>query len=296
MFSKDQQVHHPRFGTGSVILDLGETVIVRFGDRIESCEAALLTRRIGLVEAVRMGQWSPSLDVMLRAQAAAIRSLNDSWGVFSRSRIDLLPHQLWVCHRALRQWPIRLLIADDVGLGKTIEAGLILWPLLASGQVRRLLILTPASLVEQWQYRLRTMFDIRLGMYRPEVDTPRADFWSTHNQIVASLPTLRSDRKGRHDRLLDAPRWDMLIVDEAHHLNADEQTGKTLGYQLVEKLVAEDKVESCLFFSGTPHRGKPYGFWSLMALLRPDVFNPLRQEKEQLPLLRQVLILSLIHI
>ena len=80
MFSKDQQVHHPRFGTGSVILDLGETVIVRFGDRIESCEAALLTRRIGLVGAVRMGQWSPSLDVMLRAQAAAIRSLNDSWG------------------------------------------------------------------------------------------------------------------------------------------------------------------------------------------------------------------------
>jgi ERCC4-related helicase len=293
MFSKDQQVHHPRFGTGSVILDLGETVIVRFGDRIESCEAALLTRRIGLVEAVRMGQWSPSLDVVLRAQAAAIRSLNDSWGVFSRSRIDLLPHQLWVCHRALRQWPIRLLIADDVGLGKTIEAGLILWPLLASGQVRRLLILTPASLVEQWQYRLRTMFDIRLGMYRPEVDTPRADFWSTHNQIVASLPTLRSDRKGRHERLLDAPRWDMLIVDEAHHLNADEQTGKTLGYQLVEKLVAEDKVESCLFFSGTPHRGKPYGFWSLMALLRPDAFSPLRQEKEQLPLLRQVLIRNL---
>ncbi|EJM18905.1 DNA/RNA helicase, superfamily II, SNF2 family [Pseudomonas sp. GM18] len=290
MFSKDQQVQHPRFGTGSVILDQGETVIVRFGDHIESCEATLLTRRIGLMEAVRMGQWSPSLDVVLKAQAAAIRSLNDSWGVFSRSRIDLLPHQLWVCHRALRQWPIRLLIADDVGLGKTIEAGLILWPLLASSQVRRLLILTPASLVEQWQYRLRTLFDIRLGMYRPEVDTPRADFWSTHNQIVASLPTLRSDRKGRHERLLDAPRWDMLIVDEAHHLNADEQTGKTLGYQLVEKLVAENKVESCLFFSGTPHRGKPHGFWSLMALLRPDTFSPMRQEKEQLPLLRQVLI------
>lgn len=82
----------------------------------------------------------------------------------------------------------------------------------------------------------------------------------------------------------------MLIVDEAHHLNADEQTGKTLGYQLVEKLVAEEKVESCLFFSGTPHRGKPYGFWSLMSLLRPDSFSPLRPEKEQLHLLRQVLI------
>ncbi|MEY6434180.1 SNF2-related protein [Thioalkalicoccus limnaeus] len=164
---------------------------------------------------------------------------------------------------------MRLLIADDVGLSKTIEAGLILWPLLSSGKVRRLLILTPASLVEQWQYRLRTLFDIRLSMYRPEVDTPRADFWSTHNQVVASLPTLRSDRKGRHDRILDAQPWDMLIVDEAHHLNADVETGKTQGYRFVERLVTEDRVQSCLFFTGTPHRGKPYGFWSLMRLLRP---------------------------
>ena len=290
MFEAEKQVHHPHFGTGSVILDQGDTVIVRFGDRIESCEAGSLSPRLGVAEAVKLGRRSPALDVTLKAQAAAIRSLNDTWGVFSRSRIDLLPHQLWVCHRALQQWPIRLLIADDVGLGKTVEAGLILWPLLSSGKVRRLLILTPASLVEQWQYRLRTLFDIRTSMYRPEVDRPKADFWSTHNQVVASLQTLRKDRAGRHDRLLDAPAWDMLIVDEAHHLNADEQTGKTLGYEFVENLVEEHRVQSCLFFTGTPHRGKPYGFWSLMGLLRPDVFGPHRPEDEQLPLLRQVLI------
>lgn len=290
MFETDQQVQHSRFGTGTVILDQGETVIVRFGDRIESCVAADLTRRLSLAEAVRLGHWSPPLDVTLKAQAAAIRSLNDAWGVFSRSRINLLPHQLWVCHRALRQWPIRLLIADDVGLGKTIEAGLILWPLIASGRVRRLLILAPASLVEQWQYRLNTLFDIRMSMYRPEVDTPKADFWNIHHQVVASLPTLRADRHGRHERLLDAPRWDMLIVDEAHHLNADEATGKTLGYRFVERLVSENLVESCLFFSGTPHRGKPYGFWSLMSLLQPEVFSPRLPESEQLPLLRPVMI------
>lgn len=290
MFESGQQVQHPAFGIGSVLLDQGDTVVVRFGDRIESCEARSLTPRLGLAEAAKLRRWSPTLDVTLKAQAASIRSLNDAWGVFSRSRIDLLPHQLWVCHRALQQWPIRLLIADDVGLGKTIEAGLILWPLLSSGKVRRLLILTPASLVEQWQYRLRTLFDIRMSMYRPEVDSPKADFWSTHNQVVASLPTMRMDRSGRHDRLLDAPPWDMLIVDEAHHLNSDEQTGKTLGYRFVERLVEEDRAQSCLFFTGTPHRGKPYGFWSLMTLLRPDVFSPNRPEHEQLPMLRQVLI------
>ncbi len=290
MFKPDQQVRHEAFGTGTVILNQGDTVIVRFQDRIESCEPADLTLRLGLEEAIRVARWSPTLDVTLKAQAAVIRSLNDAWGVFSRSRIDLLPHQLWVCHRALQQWPIRLLIADDVGLGKTIEAGLILWPLLSSGKVRRLLILTPASLVEQWQYRLRTLFDIRTSMYRPEVDRPKADFWSTHHQVVASLPTMRLDRHGRQDRLLEAPAWDMVIVDEAHHLNADEQTGKTLGHQLLERMVKEERVQSCLFFTGTPHRGKPYGFWALMALLRPDLFSPSRPEAEQLPLLRQVLI------
>ena len=185
---------------------------------------------------------------------------------------------------------MRLLIADDVGLGKTVEAGLILWPLLSSGKVKRLLILTPASLVEQWQYRLRTLFDIRMSMYRPEVDRPKADFWNTHNQVVASLPTIRVDRSGRHERLLDAPAWDMLIVDEAHHLNVDEQGGKTLGFQLVERLVRKGLVQSCLFFTGTPHRGKPHGFWSLMSLLRPDLFSPNRPEHGQLPLLRHALI------
>ena len=291
MFRKKQQVHHSRFGTGSVIADQeGNTVYVRFGDHIESCEASSLSVRLAVTDAIKQCKWSPVLNVTLKAQAAAIRSLNDSWGVFSRSRIDLLPHQLWVCHRALQQWPIRLLVADDVGLGKTVEAGLILWPLLSSGKVRRLLILTPAALVEQWQFRLRTLFDIRMSMYSPGVDRPKVDFWSTHNQVIASLQTLRSDHAGRHKRLFDAPAWDMLIVDEAHHLNANEQTGRTLGYKFVKHLMDNQLVQSCLFFTGTPHRGDPYGFWSLLKLLRPEDFDPLLPENEQLPLLRQVLI------
>ena len=290
MFRENQQVHHTRFGTGSVIVDQGKTVIVRFEAGIESCEASSLSARLAVADAVKQCRWSPLLNVTLKTQAAAIRSLNDAWGVFSRSRIDLLPHQLWVCHRALQQWPIRLLVADDVGLGKTVEAGLILWPLLSSGKVRRLLILTPAALVEQWQFRLRTLFDIRMSMYRPEVDRPRSDFWGTHNQVIASLPTLRSDHAGRHERLFDAPAWDMLIVDEAHHLNAIEQTGTTLGYRFVRHLMEDQRVQSCLFFTGTPHRGDPYGFWSLLKLLRPEDFDPHLPENEQMPLLREVLI------
>jgi ERCC4-related helicase len=285
-----RQVHHPRFGLGTVLVDSGATLVVRFMHGIEEVESGTVEARTSVAGAVGSGIVASPLEACLRVAAGAVRSVNDAWGIFSRSRIALLPHQLWVCHRTLRQWPIRLLIADDVGLGKTIEAGLILWPLLSGGTVRRLLILTPASLVEQWQYRLRTMFDIRLAVYRTDLDTARVDFWNTHNQVVASLPTLRADRTGRHDRLLEAPGWDMVIVDEAHHLNADEKTGRTLGYELVEKLNNQQKITSCIFFTGTPHRGKPYGFWSLMKLLQPDRFDPARSEAEQMPLLREVLI------
>ncbi len=288
--SPQEQVYHPKFGLGNVLVDNGLTKVVRFTHGIEEVESGSLEDRVSVSAALSGGVVSSPLEGCLRAMSGAIQSVNDAWGIFSRSRIALLPHQLWVCHRALKQWPIRLLVADDVGLGKTIEAGLILWPLLSSSAVRRLLILTPASLVVQWQYRLRTMFDIRLAVYRSDVDTPRVDFWNTHNQVVASLPTLRADRGGRHERLLEAPGWDMVIVDEAHHLNADENSGKTLGYELLEKLNEQQKVTSCVFFTGTPHRGKPYGFWSLMKLLQPDHFDPARSEAEQLPHLRDVLI------
>lgn len=289
VFSAGNVVIHAKHGQGEVLFDRGLTTVVRFTRGLEEVRTVELHAILGFAAAVRSGTVSPASEVILRAQSLAIRSVNDSWGVFSRSRISLLPHQLWVCHRALRTWPIRKLIADDVGMGKTIEAGLILWPLLAKGAVRRLLILTPAKLVEQWQERLRQMFDIRMSMYRPDVDTPKADFWSTHNMVVASLPTMRADSHGRHDRLLDAPGWDMVLVDEAHHLYAEEGGKKTLSLQLMEKLEESGKILSCVLFTGTPHRGKDHGFWSLMGLLDKK-FGPKKAEAAMLLALPDFLI------
>lgn len=284
------EVLHVRFGPGTIEYPKEQTAIVRFEHGLEECELGSLKKQVSVRAALESRQWHPPIEVVAKCQAACIQSVNNAWGVFSRSRISLLPHQLWVCHRVSRQWPIRYLVADDVGLGKTIEAGLILWPLLSSGMVRRLLVLCPASLVEQWQFRLREMFDIRLTRYLPEADTAKGDFWNTHRQVVASLPTLRADRDGRHDRMLEAEAWDLLIVDEAHHLNADESRGSTLGYRFVEKLLDQKKVDSCVFFTGTPHRGKSFGFWSLMKLLRPDLFDPKKPDHEQVELLPDVLI------
>jgi ERCC4-related helicase len=273
-----------------VVLDRGATVIVRFDSGIEECEKSKLSLRRQLQQSIRDGVWSAPIDAVTRFQAKAILSVNDNWGVFSRSQIALLPHQLWVCHRVLRHWPARHLVADDVGLGKTIEAGLILWPLISKKLTQRILILCPAGLVDQWEQRLRTMFDIRLTPYLSEADKPKADYWNGNNQVVASLPTLRQNNNGRHERLLAAKPWDLLIVDEAHHLNADEHQGPTLGYALIKKLMVHDKIGSALFFTGTPHRGKPYNFWALMHLLRPDLFDPNKPDAEQIQNLREVLI------
>lgn len=289
-FRRGDQVKHPTFGLGEVLLDNETTTVVRFEGRIEECPTADLSPIDSFASVLARSEWDSALDVIARALAEAIRSVNDTWGVFSRSRIALLPHQLWVCRQVNRDRPARWLVADDVGLGKTIEAGLILLPLLASGEVRRLLILCPASLVDQWQYRMRTMFDIRLTTYTAEADTPRADFWNTQNQVVASIHTLRLDRGNRHQRLIEADPWDMVIIDEAHHLNADEESGPTLGYKLVDKLQETNRIGSMVLFTGTPHRGKNYGFLSLLRLLRPDLFDPRKPIEEQLPLLRGVMI------
>jgi superfamily II DNA or RNA helicase len=289
-FNRGDQVRHPTFATGEVLLDNGSTVVVRFESRIEECPAADLQPVDSVSQVLSRAEWDPALEVIARALGEAIRSVNDAWGVLSRSRISLLPHQLWVCRQVNRDRPARWLVADDVGLGKTIEAGLILLPLLAAGEVRRLLVLCPASLVEQWQYRMRTMFDIRLTAYAPEADTPRADFWNTQNQVVASVHTLRLDRGDRHRRLTEAEPWDMVVVDEAHHLNADEERGPTLGYRLIEKLQEGGRIRSMVFFTGTPHRGKNYGFLALLRLLRPDLFDPRKPVEDQLPCLRGVMV------
>lgn len=296
-YQPNDSVNHPQYGSGQVIMDNHETVIIRFEHGIEECPKTSLKRLSTLEEVINAPQWHNPLEVITRIQALAIRSVNDVWGVFSLARINLLPHQLWVCRRVLQQLPTRWLVADDVGLGKTIEAGLILSALLTKNKVKRILIICPASLVDQWQYRLREMFDIRCTIYTSEGDTPKGDFWNTHHQIVASLPTLRKNNKNRHQRLFDAKAWDLLMIDEAHHLNADEKTGQTLGYQLIDQLInTYQKVDSAIFFTGTPHRGKTYEFFSLLKLLREDLFDPKMAKKsakslhEQMSKLREIII------
>lgn len=289
-FAAGVPVHHPRHGNGRVVVDMGATAVVRFGGTVEQVLSSEIAEIPSLYSALRTGADADPIDAVIRAQALAIRSVNDQWGVFSRSRVQLLPHQLWVCRKVTQEWPFRWLVADDVGLGKTIECGLVLMPLIASGRVRRVLILAPAKLVPQWQFRLKDMFDIRLQRYVTEADTARGDFWATASMVAASFHTLRDDRRGARERLLNADPWDLVIVDEAHHLSVDERAGETLAYSLVSDLQERGKINSLLFFTGTPHRGKDYGFFGLMHLVRPDLFDPERDPLEQLSQLSKVMV------
>lgn len=272
MIEPGQPVSHPQFGNGTVVAPTGDMVVVEFASGFQRVRAADLRVRKSVEQAIRDKDFDHPLRTLTRLQAEAVTSVNSRWGVFSRSRIALLPHQLWVCRKALEKWPARLMIADDVGLGKTVEAGLILMALQARGLARRVLILCPASLAPQWQERLRKQFDLRFGVYVRESDTARSDYWNSNDRVIASFQTMRIQSE-HQKRLMEAEPWDVVVVDEAHHLGADEERGPTLGYKLVDELNAANRLRSLLFFTGTPHRGKAFGFFSLMHLVAPDQFD-----------------------
>lgn len=283
-------VSHSSFGRGKVEFSKGETTLIRFSHGIEECLTSELTILESVATAYLEGKPASNAQVVLKLLAETIRSIQDVWGVFSPSRIDLYPHQLWVCRKVTERWPVRWVVADDVGLGKTIEAGLILWRLFHLGLIQRFLILCPASLVPQWQERLFDMFDIRTVKYDPEQDSNRIDFWKLHPQVVASFHTLRQDRDNRHERMLQTDPWDLIIVDEAHHLNFDEVSGMTLAHRLIRSLQEKDQLKSLLLFTGTPHRGKHFGFLALMSLVRPDLFDPRKDVDTQLAHLPEALV------
>jgi len=284
-------VHHPTRGTGRVIaLQADGLAVVDFISGGFARVAATELRELGAWdERMAQGRLDSPLETVTRLLGFAIQSVQQRWGVFSRSRIQLLPHQIWVCRKVLDRWPPRWLVADDVGLGKTIEAGLILKALQARKKLHRFLVLCPASLVTQWQARLHGMFGIGTAIYNSDEDRPGTTYWELQQQVVASLHTLRNDENGRHGRLLQAAAWDVVIVDEAHHLG-EKPKESTLGFSLVKKMNRAGRIKGLVLFSGTPHKGVDYSFLALMNLLRADLFDPDRPLEAQLDSLPLALI------
>jgi SNF2 family DNA or RNA helicase len=181
----------------------------------------------------------------------------------SLTAIDKYWYQIETAKKVLRQLGGRALLADEVGLGKTIEAGLIIAEYLARGMVRSLLILTPASLVSQWQLELSEKFNIStITTDARDLQQAPEEFWTENPRIVASINMAKS---AKHYAFVTNRAWDLVVVDEAHHL----KNRSTLNWKLVNDL----QKRFILMLTATPVQNSLVELFNLLTLLKPGLLQ-----------------------
>ena len=208
----------------------------------------------------------------------------DAYGLLG-PRIQPLPHQLYIAHQvALRHAP-RVLLADEVGLGKTIEAGLILHQQLLTERVNRALIIVPETLVHQWLVEMLRRFNLHFTVLDEDRCFAIEDEGDAENQlnpfetsqlVLCSLSFL-TDNPIRHKQAVDAG-WDVMIVDEAHHLSWTE-THVSNEYLCIESL--SKKIPGLLLLTATPEQLGIEGHFARLRLLDPDRFFDLQSYVEE---------------
>jgi ATP-dependent helicase HepA len=219
-----------------------------------------------------VAQFELRLDA-LRRRAEARRS--PTWGL-AAARVGLVPHQLRVAGIAAARRPPRVLLADEVGLGKTIEAGMILARQLATGRATRALVLLPDTLVYQWFVELMRRFNLSFAIYDEErcealeQSEPGSNPFEDEQLVIADFGFLESSPK-RAQQLLDAG-WDLLVVDEAHHLEWTPEAASPR-YALVEKLAAQ--TPGVILLTATPEQLGRSGHFARLRLLDPQRYSDL---------------------
>ncbi len=216
-----------------------------------------------LHDAVRLG---------FRSSAGPFRS-------FARINVEPRPYQLVPLLMALKQDPVRLLIADDVGIGKTVEAGLIARELLDRGEIKRIAVLCPPHLAEQWQTELADKFHIEAELVlsstvsRLERNTAMGQsLFDVYPFVIVSTEYIKSSRR-REEFVRACPEF--VIVDEAHtcaFAGDGRGGGRQLRHQLLQAL-SSDGNRHLVLVTATPHSGKDSAFFSLLGLLRPEFLD-----------------------
>lgn len=185
-------------------------------------------------------------------------------------RVGLIPHQMWIAHEVGRRYAPRVLLADEVGLGKTIEAGLVIHQQLLTGRAERVLIIVPDTLRHQWLVEMLRRFNLRFSVFDEdrcvEAFADHDNPFYTEQLVICSLELLR--KKKRLDQALDAD-WDLLVVDEAHHLEWTEEA-PSRAYQVVEAL--SEVVPGVLLLTATPDQLGHESHFARLRLLDPDRF------------------------
>jgi superfamily II DNA or RNA helicase len=198
------------------------------------------------------------------------------------SNVIPLPHQLKALNRVMSKPQVRYLLADEVGLGKTIEAGLVMRELKLRGLVKRILVVAPKGLATQWVSEMQTHFNENFQLLIPgEFENLADNTWAKHDQVICPMDSIKplEKRRGwdlakisqynkqRFDDLI-AAGWDLIVVDESHRLQGSSDT--VARFKLGQGLA--DAAPYFLLLSATPHQGKSDGFHRLMSLLDREAF------------------------
>ena len=218
----------------------------------------------------QIGEEGNAERLRLRCLAYALELWNENTGALSRLDIDPLPHQIHLVHHILASGNLNWMIADDVGLGKTIEVGMLLSALVRKQAFRRILLVTPAGLVKQWQDELHGKFGFDDFMiYGNDFEIHNLKHWKLYDHVIGSVDRFKSDM--HLDKLLNSGYWDLVVFDEAHNLSriqAGMTYKSTERYRLAAAL--RRKTDSVLLLTATPHQGKQDKFQSLLELIRPE--------------------------
>lgn len=186
-------------------------------------------------------------------------------------RVSLIPHQLYIAHEVGHRYAPRVLLADEVGLGKTIEAGMIIHQQLLSGRAHRVLILLPETLQHQWLVEMLRRFNLHFSLFDEErcieAFADAENPFETEQLVICSLDFLRKKRR-RFEQLLEA-EWDLLVVDEAHHLEWSEEA-PSRAYEMVEALA--EQVPGVLLLTATPDQLGHQSHFARLRLLDPERF------------------------
>lgn len=209
------------------------------------------------------------------AERIRLAYLFDPYVAVSSSAIDPLPHQISaVYEHMLPRQPMRFLLADDPGAGKTIMAGLLIKELLIRGELERCLIVAPGSLTEQWQDELKEKFELSFELLTREMinasglGNPFAD----RPLLIARMDQLSRDEE-LQTRLEQAPEWDLVVFDESHRMSAHyfgSEVKRTKRYDMGKRV--GNHARNLLLMTATPHNGKDEDFQLFMALLDEDRF------------------------
>ncbi len=234
------------------------------------------------------GAWTYTADgalcrLALEAERIRLAHLFDPQLAVSVSWIEPLPHQISAVYETmLQRQPLRFLLADDPGAGKTIMTGLFIKELILRGDLERCVIVVPASLEVQWQDELLEKFGLHFDIVgRHEIESAAVNVFAERNLVIARIDLLKQEEQLERLSQVD---WDLVVVDEAHKMSATMQPGtnkvrETARYKLGKLLSARSR--HFLMLTATPHRGKEIDFQMFMQLLDPDRFEVRFQEKLQ---------------